>query len=206
MRTIYAIGEIHPHELATMAMGEAGMPATAYQFDGDRYNNFVRQYLIMGFQIQNSGASPESMESARRKLIAAYKTLAKERQLLEEFRPDIFYVESSRKRPHILFDIAEKLGANVVHLDDGFQPYEDFISGKISKEKAQIGREEYWACEKIKETGNGQKGLLLAGRAHIFPNGVDSNVGQLPRMLANMGIELKILYDAEEILRNPTSC
>ncbi len=126
----------------------------------------------------------------------------RELQLLEEIKPDIVYIEGT-SCPDPVADEARRLGAKVIHLDDGFEPYENFKKIKVTAtdvERVERGREDYWAMKITKSGYRGAKEVLLAGAAHVCPEYIQDkrqlerfHSGKLPSILGNKGIKLEVL-------------
>lgn len=94
-----------------------------------------------------------------------------------------------------------------VFLDEGFEPYKRLLSGQITLEQTENGREQHWAgvVEKTLAGASG-KALVRVGVKHVDQPGVlsrlrRSNTGRLPKMLKENGIRLEIVHRTEDINR-----
>lgn len=99
---------------------------------------------------------------------------------------------------------------NTIFLDEGFEPYELFMDGKIALREAQKGREEHWA-RIIEATLNksGGTALLRAGVDHLEQSSSlmkkiaseieGSKVGRLPRILQQRGVVIKVVQHVADV-------
>lgn len=204
-RTIYTVAEIHPDVLVKQALDEVGQLGnmTEEPIGEGNYTPYQIEFYPLYKTIEQSGAEPNKVERALRKVRAACNIFLQEHKTIENLRPDVIYVEGSRKHSHPMAAVAKGLGARVVHLDEGFEPYEKYARGETGSEDVQKGREEYWS-KAIKRNFisylRGQKEVIVAGRNHIYQGFFRKEIGLLPQMLAQSGITLKNAYDARRTM------
>ena len=99
-----------------------------------------------------------------------------------------------------------------VFLDEGFEPYRRLLEGKLKPRDTQTGREEYWAkrIEAILSESNGTA-LIRAGADHVDqPNRTYKQLanrihrietGNLPRVLLNNGIQIRVIHRIADVNR-----
>jgi hypothetical protein len=94
-----------------------------------------------------------------------------------------------------------------VFLDVAFDPYTRFLSGEMTLEQAENGRELHWAgiIEKTLAEVSG-KALVRVGIEHVDQLGIlsrlrRSNTGRLASILKENGIRLEIVHRIEDINR-----
>jgi hypothetical protein len=91
-----------------------------------------------------------------------------------------------------------------VFLDEGFEPYKLLLEGKVSREKAQKGREELWA-KSIKATLDDYgTALIRADAEHLIPpkSAIMKMLaeirrpatGRLPELLEREGLTVNVIY------------
>ena len=106
-------------------------------------------------------------------------------------------------------DISPPSVKRTTFLDEGFEPYNLLLEGKITPEKAQKGREERWA-RTIKATlNNGGTALIRVGTEHvslpesaimkIFGGIRRSATGNLPKILQQEGIGIRIIHRIPDV-------
>ncbi|MFH1106089.1 MAG: hypothetical protein V1731_02665 [Candidatus Aenigmatarchaeota archaeon] len=204
-RTIYTVAETHPDVLVKQALDEVGQLGNVAEepIGEGNYTPYQIEFYPLYKMIEQSGAEPKKVDRALRKVTTACKILLRERDAIERLKPDVIYVEGSKKYSHPMAAVAKEHGAKVVHLDEGFEPYEKYASGETGFEDVQKGREAYWS-RAIKRNFmsylRGQKEVIVAGRNHIYQSFFHKEIGLLPQMLEQNGIHLKNLYDARRTM------
>jgi hypothetical protein len=145
---------------------------------------------------------------------AVYNTYNGQRHA-ESLAPEILFLEGVPFEPNELQqsfrfvgvrppDVSPPSVKRTVFLDESFEPYKLLLEGKISREKAQKGREEHWA-EIIKATLNDYgTALIRAGAEHLtapksaimkmFTEIRRPSTGRLPELLERDGIAVNIVY------------
>lgn len=109
-------------------------------------------------------------------------------------------------------DISPPTVKNTIFLDEGFQPYNLLLAGKIGPRECQRGREEHWNRIIRNILGrNSGKALIRAGVEHLNPpNSIvnkivrvasRSSTGKLPGLLKRDGITLKMLQTIQDVNR-----
>jgi len=133
----------------------------------------------------------------------------------ESLSPEMLFLEGVPFQPNELQQSFRFVGVRppeisppsvkrTIFLDEGFEPYKLLLEGKISREKAQNGREERWA-KSIKDTLNDSgTALIRAGTEHVNPpkSGMMKlfttirrpATGRLPGLLEREGISINIVY------------
>ncbi len=101
-------------------------------------------------------------------------------------------------------DISPPSVKRTTFLDEGFEPYNLLLEGKITPEKAQKGREEHWA-RTIKATlNNSGTALIRVGAEHVnLPKSAIMKMlteirrpatGRLPALLEREGMTVNVIY------------
>ncbi len=204
-RIIYTVAETHPDVLVMQALDEVGQLGNVERepIGEGNYTPYQIEFYPLYKMIERSGAEQKKVDRALGKVRTACKILLQEREAIENLRPDVIYVEGSKKYSHPMAAVAKARGAKVVHLDEGFEPYEKFARGETGSKDAQKDREEYWS-RAIKRNFmpylRGQKEVIVAGRSHIYQSFFNKELGLLPQMLAQNGICLKNVYDARRTM------
>ncbi|MBI3412618.1 MAG: hypothetical protein HY051_00870 [Candidatus Aenigmarchaeota archaeon] len=151
------------------------------------------------------GANPKSVQWALARVDKAETISLKERRIVNEIKPKKLYIEGCTKYPSsVIGFVAQHAGANVVYLDEGFAPYEEWQESRFSLDLSYVqkGREAHWANQVLRNKPRGTS-LLIAGKNHLVrPYYKDVlkersriHIGNFPNMLKEKGIAFTMYAD-----------
>src|SRR3989344_1340440 len=116
--------------------------------------------------------NPREIEKAMKELEISRKISSHKKDIIKEILPDTIYHEGIRTRGghhlenglHSTIPIeAKNIGAKLIYLDDGFEPYAD---PDLDRWGSQKGREQHWA-ERVVTNLPRKIGLLFVGDDHL---------------------------------------
>jgi len=168
--------------------------------DTEMYKTLRSSFMLIANAVYNAYAGQRKTESIGPKLLFLQGIPINQSDLQQSFR----YV--GVKPPNISTTSVER----TVFLDEGFQPYSQFLDGKLDATQMQTRREEHWA--KVVESGlSNQSGpaLMRVGAEHVQPStsrrmlnlvGI-SKTGKLPKLLSRKGIKVEVVQRVEDVNR-----
>jgi hypothetical protein len=138
----------------------------------------------------------------------------------ESLAPEILFLQGVPVEPNELQqpfrfvgvrppDISPPSVKRTTFLDEGFEPYNLLLEGKMTPEKARKGREEHWARTIKAALNNSGIALIRVGAEHVnspksaimkIVGGIRrSATGGLPKILQQEGIEIKIIHRIPDV-------
>jgi hypothetical protein len=134
----------------------------------------------------------------------------------ESLAPQILFLQGIRFEPSELErsfrfvgvrppEISPPSVQKAVFLDEGFEPYEALLEGRITEREAEEGREAHWAEVILRNLDTEAKNLIRAGANHLDPRrGLlamfrGSGSGKLPVLLKRSEVEIQIVERVADV-------
>ena len=143
--------------------------------------------------------NPSEVDKAMEKLEKSRKMSSQKRDLIRKINPDVIYHEgigmkNGKKLEYGLYSVvpvvANDIGARLVYLDEGFEPYTD---PTFNRWASQDGREQHWT-ERVVGNAPRKSGLLFVGDDHLMGKrpGIPY-IGEFLDLLDGRGINYHVL-------------
>lgn len=213
---IHGVAEAHPAAILNSTLDALGItfggesdndPAdTGFLAEMARDERVEMRYwegwkYILTNQAQDDSLRRQAVENIER----AQSISLEERRMLHSARPETLYIEGCSEFPSsVIGFVAEREGARVVYLDEGFGPYLDWLRSHFRTDRSvvQKGRELHWLGNVLKSSP-GRKSMLIAGGNHLVrPSPEDvlkepsrGYTGRFPGMLEGAGINFSMYAD-----------
>ena len=232
-KTLYAMAELHPENLSLSRSGDVlKMEDLLYSLMSAYGDETIMKWVTAAIKDPNwIGLTPfdeairDIARYAKRAVysdMALKKIIAREKNIISEINPSVFYLEGVNclggvklyNAPHIAKAIE---GKKVINLDEGCASLYE-MALEIDEDNPEYGethkkREICW-CKEIVENlpADGENGLLKVGYNHLKPN--KYGFGQLVELLESEGIEVQVIHATADVsffdklnpeLLNPTN-
>lgn len=190
-----------------------------FEFSPSEKNYREAMRTIQVYSEGNEEMSRTLRDSFRLIANAVYNAYTGQRHA-ESLAPEILFLQGVPFEPNELQqsfrfvgvrppDISPPSVKRTTFLDEGFEPYNLLLEGKLTPEKAQKGREEHWA-RIIKATlNNSGTALIRVGADHvnlpksaimkIFSGIRLSTTGDLQKILQQEGIAIKVIHRIPDV-------
>lgn len=213
---VHGVAESHPAAILNNALNALGM-----KFDGQYENGPIDlDYLKEmakderveicyweGWKDFVAGSAPDynAYKWAVGEIERAQSISLEERRMVQSLRPKTLYMEGCSEFPSSVVGlVAERAGARVVYLDEGFQPYSEWQRSRFKTDLSYVqkGRESHWLNRVLKNKPRGTS-LLIAGRNHlirptqedVLGNPSRVYIGRFPDLLRKSGIKFSMYAD-----------